>query len=98
MGKFTSSSLTNKLISAHSGGINVSFCDGHQYYLNSNMDIAIFKLIMTPWGDGIPRKATLGADNLTTPTLSYPWKNSTKSDAVISGIPATGTLFDEGSL
>ena len=89
----TPASLTDKLISAHSGGINVSFCDGHQYYMSSSMDLDTFKLLMTPWGEGIPRDST----GMATPSMA-PWKNSTNTSATITGIPITGTILDEGNL
>ena len=54
-GTFVNNTVTDKILSAHSGGVNVCFCDGHQYYLNSSMDVTTFKALMTPWGDGIPR-------------------------------------------
>ncbi len=36
--------------SRHSGGFNVTFCDGRTKFLNSEMSYEIYKLIMTPKG------------------------------------------------
>ena len=84
--------LTDKILSAHSGGVNVCFCDGHQYYLNTSVDVTTFKLLMTPWGDGIP-------SGMRTGTYSR-WNGSgtTYQAAIPTAIPAVGTILDEGNL
>ena len=42
--------LTDKILSRHSGGVVVSFCDGHQYFLADTVRVDVFKHLMTPWG------------------------------------------------
>jgi prepilin-type processing-associated H-X9-DG protein/prepilin-type N-terminal cleavage/methylation domain-containing protein len=36
--------------SAHSGGVNVAFCDGHGDFLRDDIDYAVYQQLMTPWG------------------------------------------------
>lgn len=36
--------------SAHGGGMNVSFCDGHGEFLRDDIDYAVYQQLMTPWG------------------------------------------------
>jgi prepilin-type processing-associated H-X9-DG protein/prepilin-type N-terminal cleavage/methylation domain-containing protein len=36
--------------SAHSGGVNVAFCDGHGEFLRDDIDYVIYQQLMTPWG------------------------------------------------
>jgi prepilin-type processing-associated H-X9-DG protein len=43
--------LNDKVRSRHSGGIVVSFCDGHQQFLSDNINVNVYKQLMTPWGD-----------------------------------------------
>ena len=43
--------LNDKVRSRHSGGIVVSFCDGHQHFLSDNINVNVYKQLMTPWGD-----------------------------------------------
>ena len=51
-GNFSSASapITEKVLSRHSGGVVVSFCDGHQYFLADTVSQLVFKHLMTPWG------------------------------------------------
>jgi prepilin-type N-terminal cleavage/methylation domain-containing protein/prepilin-type processing-associated H-X9-DG protein len=85
-------SVTDKILSAHSGGVNVCFCDGHQYFLNTSIDVNTYKLLMTPWGGGIPNTMRTNGDyerwNL---AGSYKAKIPTKS------IPAADAILDEAS-
>lgn len=36
--------------SAHSGGVNVAFCDGHSDFLRDDIDYKVYQQLMTPWG------------------------------------------------
>jgi prepilin-type N-terminal cleavage/methylation domain-containing protein/prepilin-type processing-associated H-X9-DG protein len=51
----SSAVLTDKIVSNHSGGNNVSFCDGHQQFLLNSIDIETFVHIMTPYDRGCPQ-------------------------------------------
>ena len=42
--------ITDKILSRHAGGAVVSFCDGHQQFLNNTVDIQVFRQLATPWG------------------------------------------------
>ena len=46
----TINSVKDKIVTRHSGGANVSFCDGHQKFLSDNIDVNTFRQLMTPWG------------------------------------------------
>ncbi len=50
-------SMNTRLVSRHSGGVNASFCDGHQQFLRTSVDKKVFWHLMTPWGN----KAGLGS-------------------------------------
>jgi prepilin-type processing-associated H-X9-DG protein/prepilin-type N-terminal cleavage/methylation domain-containing protein len=45
--------------SAHSGGMNVAFCDGHGHFLRDDIDYAVYQQLMTPNG----RKSVDPADH-----------------------------------
>jgi prepilin-type N-terminal cleavage/methylation domain-containing protein/prepilin-type processing-associated H-X9-DG protein len=45
----TSWKLGDKVRSRHSGGVVVSFCDGHQQFLSDSVNVNVYKLLMTPW-------------------------------------------------
>jgi prepilin-type processing-associated H-X9-DG protein len=46
----TAPRMTDKILSSHpGGGVNVIFCDGHQQFLQSTMDINTFVHLMTPY-------------------------------------------------
>jgi len=47
--------ITEKLLSAHTGGAVVSFCDSHQQFLNDTISIRVFRQLMTPWGSRCDR-------------------------------------------
>ena len=47
--------VNDKIYSNHSGGCNVSFCDGHQLFMNSGTDIVTFIHLMTPYDRGCPK-------------------------------------------
>lgn len=51
-------SVTDKVFSNHNGGINVTFCDGHQQFLNTSINVTTFIHIMTPYDKGCPVNAT----------------------------------------
>jgi prepilin-type processing-associated H-X9-DG protein len=42
--------LNDKIRSRHTGGVVVSFCDGHQQFISDSIDVNVFKHLMTPWG------------------------------------------------
>ena len=42
----------DKIYSNHSGGVNVSFCDGHQQFLRTDISIPVFIHLMTPYDAG----------------------------------------------
>jgi prepilin-type processing-associated H-X9-DG protein/prepilin-type N-terminal cleavage/methylation domain-containing protein len=46
------SPTTEKILSRHSGGINVAFCDGHQASISSEVDINVFRQLATPNAKG----------------------------------------------
>jgi prepilin-type N-terminal cleavage/methylation domain-containing protein/prepilin-type processing-associated H-X9-DG protein len=50
--------MTDKILSQHSGGVTVSFCDGHQQFLNTTIDIATFIHLMTPYDRGCPKNGS----------------------------------------
>ena len=46
----TGQRLNDKLLSGHpGGGVNVAFCDGHQAYIQSSIDLNTFIHLMTPY-------------------------------------------------
>jgi prepilin-type processing-associated H-X9-DG protein len=51
----SSSRISERILSRHSGGIVVSFCDGHQQFISESMDIEVFRHLMTPWSAGAYR-------------------------------------------
>ncbi len=46
--------------SAHPGGVNVAFCDGHVRYLGQDVDYFLFCLLMTPNGSQCNTPGTVG--------------------------------------
>jgi prepilin-type processing-associated H-X9-DG protein len=46
----TTPPVTDKILSRHTGGNVVTFCDGHQSFLSTNVDSQTFRQLMTPWG------------------------------------------------
>lgn len=86
----TNPTMSDKIMSNHSGGVNVCFCDGHQYYLNNNVDVDVFRMLMTPWDRGIPRTST-GA-----PGTAVPWKQEPLLTAVtLPTLPPANRILDE---
>jgi len=85
--------LTDKILSRHPGGVNVSFCDGHQQFIAESVDVNTFKLLMTPYGNAIP-----GASTGTMSTIP-PWvEQPVRTDALqIPSLPPAGTLLNESS-
>jgi prepilin-type processing-associated H-X9-DG protein len=57
---YTPPLVTNKITSRHSGGCNVSFCDGHNYFLRDSIDSRVFCQLMTPWGTQAGQTSTYG--------------------------------------
>jgi len=45
--------------SAHSGGMNVAYCDGHSEFLREDIDYVVYQQLMTPNG----RKSVNPADH-----------------------------------
>lgn len=46
--------------SAHTGGVNISFCDGHVRYLADTIDYGVYCLVMTPNGTICNTPSTVG--------------------------------------
>ncbi|MBU4273287.1 MAG: DUF1559 domain-containing protein [Planctomycetes bacterium] len=46
--------VNDKILSFHSGGVHVSFCDGHQQFLQTDIDLRTYFHLMTPYGKGCP--------------------------------------------
>jgi prepilin-type N-terminal cleavage/methylation domain-containing protein len=45
--------VTNQIGSLHSGGVIVTgFCDGHTYAMSGDIDVNVFRHLMTPYGKG----------------------------------------------
>jgi prepilin-type N-terminal cleavage/methylation domain-containing protein/prepilin-type processing-associated H-X9-DG protein len=64
----TAPRMTDKILSSHpGGGVNVIFCDGHQQFLQSSMDLNTFIHLMTPYDHDC-------RDNNNT-TTQGPWTN-----------------------
>lgn len=40
--------MTDKVLASHAGGVNVSFCDGHQQFLSTSISLDTFIHLMTP--------------------------------------------------
>jgi prepilin-type processing-associated H-X9-DG protein len=63
--------ITDKVLSGHpGGGVNVAFCDGHQQFIQSSMDVDTFVHLMTPYDHDC-------GDYRTTP---YPWTTASEYD------------------
>lgn len=45
-------SFNDKLLSRHPGGVMVSFCDGHQQFLQNSINVNVLKHLMTPSSAG----------------------------------------------
>jgi len=50
----------DKIFSNHPGGAIVSFCDGHQYFLRSDIEPVIFMQLMCPYDRGVYGTPILG--------------------------------------
>ena len=87
----TNPTVSDKINSNHSGGANVCFCDGHQYYLNTaNLDVDVFRMLMTPWDNGIPRNTDGTAKD------TVPWRQDPALSAVaLPTLPPLGKVLDE---
>ncbi len=46
--------VNDKLLSFHSGGVHVSFCDGHQQFIQTDIDVRTYVHLMTPYDRGCP--------------------------------------------
>jgi prepilin-type N-terminal cleavage/methylation domain-containing protein/prepilin-type processing-associated H-X9-DG protein len=44
----TKPAITDKVLPSHSGGFNASFCDGHQQFLSTSINLDTFIHLMTP--------------------------------------------------
>jgi prepilin-type processing-associated H-X9-DG protein len=77
--------LSDKLLSRHPGGVNVAFCDGHMQFISDNIDITAFKMLMTPYGNAIPRD---GTDN--TIMSGVPWA---QTGATLSNVKTATNLL-----
>jgi prepilin-type processing-associated H-X9-DG protein len=92
--------LSDKLLSRHPGGVNVAFCDGHMQFLSDNIDVTAFKMLMTPYGNGIPAAITTGiipwVESTWNGSAWTPWTTSTASGTISSTVlPPAGYLLDE---
>jgi prepilin-type N-terminal cleavage/methylation domain-containing protein/prepilin-type processing-associated H-X9-DG protein len=61
--------------SAHPGGVNVSFCDGHVRFLSEDIDYFVFCLLMTPNGAKCNTPGTFGGLD-GSPGATTPWNAS----------------------
>jgi prepilin-type N-terminal cleavage/methylation domain-containing protein/prepilin-type processing-associated H-X9-DG protein len=52
--------VQDKIYSNHTGGNTVSFCDGHVQFMRTDLDIATFIHLMTPWDRGCPANVDSG--------------------------------------
>ncbi len=75
----TNPKVTDKILSNHPGGLNVSFADGHQYFLNSDITIPTYIHLMTPWGNGCAR--AVSGVGITYPTGLYGTANEVLNEA-----------------
>jgi prepilin-type processing-associated H-X9-DG protein/prepilin-type N-terminal cleavage/methylation domain-containing protein len=50
----TDPSVGEKILSRHNGTVNVAFCDGHQTSLSDNVDVDVFRQLMTPYSKNAP--------------------------------------------
>ena len=67
-GTFWSAPTVNdKIYSNHSGGFNVAFCDGHQQFLRSGIDVQTYIHLMTPYDRGCPSNT----DSTANPAAPY---------------------------
>jgi prepilin-type processing-associated H-X9-DG protein len=94
-----SPSISDKLLSRHPGGVNVSYCDGHQQFLASNIDVPTFMMLMTPYDNGIPGRTQSGGTITGTGTMTGtpPWNDTAtpQSNATIPSVPPLNYLLDE---
>ena len=44
--------VTNNVVTRHGSGVVVSFCDGHQSFVSTDLDYAVYAHLLTPWGQG----------------------------------------------
>jgi len=92
-------SLSDKLLSRHPGGVNVSFCDGHSQFLNTSIDVPTFMMLMTPYDSGIPGRTASGGTVSSTGTMTAtaPWSQTPalSGTAQIPSVPPLGYLLDE---
>ena len=49
---------TQKIFSNHPGGVVVSFCDSHQYFLKSDVEPVIYMQLMCPFDRNVYISAT----------------------------------------
>jgi len=70
---YTNPTVNDKLYSNHGGGFNVSFCDGHQQFLQSGIDRQTYIHLMTPYDRGCPANV----DSTTNHTVIYCKNGST---------------------
>ena len=56
--------VSDKVLSYHSGGVHVSFCDGHQQFIQTDIDVRTYIHLMTPYDRGCPDNSSIGYCNL----------------------------------
>jgi hypothetical protein len=78
--------IGDKILSAHYGGSVVSFCDGHQQFLNTTVDRDVFRQLATPWGAQVTASVLKGLSTGNTIT-------KLETDGATNILP----VLDEGS-
>ncbi len=86
----TSPKLADKLLSRHPGGVVASFCDGHQQFIADSIETDTYKMLMTPYGNGVPRDTTD-----TTMLNGSPWSGQTACKSPTGIVPLPTYLLDE---
>lgn len=82
--------LSDKLLSRHPGGVVVSFCDGHQQFIADSIEVDTYKMLMTPYGNGVPRDTSD-----TTKLNGSPWSGQTAVTSPNGIVPPQNVLLDE---
>ena len=65
----SATSITEKVLSRHSGSFNAAFCDGHLASLSDSVELSVFRQLMTPWGS---RARAVLTDYSITPVPDFP--------------------------
>ena len=73
--------INDKIYSEHPGGYNVTFCDGHQQFLRSTIDIPTFIHLMTPYDRGCPKNDNSNTVYCNVPDSVIPGSNTSQDSA-----------------